>query len=452
MLSHWFLFIFLAGWILVCVSCEKEEDPPVDELYVLTVSATNGSVIVVENGDTLTASEKYDFPVSTSLDLTAVADKGYLFSGWSGDVASAENPLTVTVDDSVGVVANFVEDQDEDPPYEAGDQKVFKYAGHEIVMIYCPGGTFLSNEDDSDSDFEDGPEVTCDPFWIAETEATNELVADAFNGMEGFEFNPDGGISGMVGDPFFEKENKRAHNYVNYYTVKWGDEILMDMGEVLGERLDIYYEGDFRVYDNRDLQPVKYITWFGAVLVCNELTERIKGGGSEVYDGIDTTWLDDETIADFAETGFRLPTAAEWECAARWQGSDASNGAYEYPAGSGQYWTPGNYASGAMDVSGNADASAAVAVYRYKDGVRPNPEASDDVKGDRQANALGVYDMSGNVWEWTFDEGADGYNRLIWGGGFVSPHYDLRIAVPYDGIWAGGTGSDLGFRLAMRAE
>lgn len=452
MISHRFLFIFLMGFFLLSAACEKEEDPLLDEVYVLTVSATNGSVIVVENGNTLATSEKYDFTASTSLVLTAVADQGYLFSGWSGDVTSAENPLTVTVDDSVGVVANFVEDEDEDPPYEAGDKKVFEFAGNEIVMVYCPGGTFLSNEDDSDSDFEDGPEVTCGPFWIAETEVTNALAADLFNSMEGFQFNPDGGIGGMVGDGFFNKEDKLAHNYVNYSTVKWGGEILMDMGEVLGEYLDIYYEGDFRVYDNRNLQPVKFITWFGAVLCCNELTKRVMGGAAEVYDGIDTTWLDDETIADVSKRGFRLPTAAEWECAARWQGGDASNGAYEYPAGSGQHWTPGGYASGAADESGNADASAAVAVYRYKDGVRPNPEMTDVVKGDRLPNALGVYDMSGNVWEWSFDEDADGYNRLIWGGGFVSQHFDLRIAVPYDGMWAGGTGSDLGFRLAMRAE
>lgn len=453
MFLHRYVCILLTGFFLLTSACEKEEDQPVDASFVLTVAATNGTVVVAENGSTLSASDKYVFQESTSLELTAVADQGYLFSGWSGDVVSGENPLSVTVDDSLGIVANFeAEEEDQDPPYEAGDRKQFNFAGNEIVMIYCPGGTFLTNQDDGDNDFEDGPEVTSGPFWIAETEVSNELAADMFNSLEGFQFDPDGGIGGMVGDGFFNKEYKFAHNYLDYYTVKWGGEILMDMGEVFGERLDIYYEGDFRVYDNRDLQPVKYITWFGAVMCCNKLTEMVIGKAAEVYDGIDTTWLDDETVADVSEKGFRLPTAAEWECAARWQGGDASNGAYEYPAGSGQFWTPGDYASGAADASGNADASGAVAVYRYKDGVRPNPETTDVVKGDRQPNALGVYDMSGNVWEWSFDEGADGYNRLIWGGGFVSSHFDLRIAVPYDGMWAGGTGSDLGFRLAMSAE
>jgi formylglycine-generating enzyme required for sulfatase activity len=448
MYVHRVLFILLWGLFLVPFSCEREATG--DESVVLSVTAENGVVVVVEDGDTLAAADRYLFQERTLLQLTAIPDQAYVFTGWSGDLVSEVNPVEVEVDDSMAIVANF--GTDEDPPYEAGDRKEFKYAGNTIVMIYCPGGTFLTNEDDGDHDFEDGPEVTCGPFWIAETEATNALVADAYNGLEGFEFNPDGGITGIVGDGFFNKDYKFAHNYVSYNTVKYGGEILMDMGELYSEPLDIYYSGDFRVYDNRRKQPVKYITWFGAVMCCNELTHRIMGDSHQVYDGIDTTWLDDETIADMSKDGFRLPTSAEWECAARWQGAEASNGAYEYPSGSGRYWAPGIYASGAVNESGDVDASATVAVYRYKDGVRPNPEETDEVMGDRRPNALGVYDMSGNVWEWCFDESADGYNRLIRGGGYLSDHFDLQIGVPYDGMWAGGTGSDLGFRLAMSAE
>ena len=141
-----------------------------------------------------------------------------------------------------------------------------------------------------------------------------------------------------------------------------------------------------------------------------------------------------------------------WECAARWQGSDNSNNSIEWPAGSGNYWTPGAYASGASAKTDNVEASSAVAVYRYNGGSKPNPSATDNVIGDRSSNALGLYDMSGNVNEWCFDETKDAYNRIIRGGGFVDSHYYIRIGLTFELMYAGGTGSDLGFRLVMCAD
>ena len=434
-------------------SCEKdpEEDPKEDikNEYTLTITANNGTVIVTVDGDTLTESSQYIIQKDKTALLRAIEEGNYQFTDWEGDLSGSENPKSIIMSKDKSVVANFGEDQD--PPYEAGDKKVFTYLSNKITMIYCPGGTFLTNEDDSDSNYEDGPEVSCAPFWISETEVTNEMTVDIFTAMNGIEVNPDGGIGG--GSGIFNPENDDAHNYLCEGVAKWGGEDLMYMGELLGYKYDIFFTGLFRVYDQRDNQPVKEISWFGAVLSCNWFTKKILGDSKRVYSGIDTTWLDDETIEDRTKTGFRLPTSIEWECAARWQGSDSSGDAYEWPVGSGNYWTPGSHASGSITNTSDPQATSKIAVYRYNDAIKDNPTETDVVRGDRQPNFLGVYDMSGNVQEWCWDESENGSGRLIRGGGFVSQHYYLRIGEPpYGGMPAGGMGSDLGFRLVMTAE
>ena len=110
--------------------------------------------------------------------------------------------------------------------------------------------------------------------------------------------------------------------------------------------------------------PVECVSWNDAVAFCKKLTERERAAG--------------RLPAGYV---YRLPTEAEWEYAAR--GGPKSKG---------------------CKYSGSDDLDA-VGWYDGNSGRKTHPV------GQKQPNELGLYDMSGNVWEWCLDWYDSGYYR-----------------------------------------
>ncbi|MGV3590668.1 MAG: PEGA domain-containing protein [Gammaproteobacteria bacterium] len=133
-------------------------------------------------------------------------------------------------------------------------------------------------------------------------------------------------------------------------------------------------------------QPVVQVTWEQAARYCNWLSEQEQLPPFYVIEGENVTGFNADS------TGYRLPTEAEWEWAARVAGDPSSLLRFPWGAELPPPPNQGNYA----DIS--AGSFLARILSDYNDGfIGSAPVAS------FPANANGFYDMGGNVAEWVHD-------------------------------------------------
>jgi formylglycine-generating enzyme required for sulfatase activity len=189
------------------------------------------------------------------------------------------------------------------------------------------------------------------------------------------------------------------------------------------ERRDIVEEWATAPYDygvpyNLANHPVVGVNWYEAVAFCRWLAERLRAAGELAQNQV-----------------VRLPTEAEWEKAAR--GADGRL----YPWGAEITPERANY--------GKTGIGATSAVGCFPDGASP----------------FGVWDCSGNVWEWCATRGGKAYPydateeewgeaylsgtdvRVLRGGAYLSPVYNVRTSMRGRDNPYGSFGYLVGFRI-----
>ena len=265
-------------------------------------------------------------------------------------------------------------------------------------------------------------------FWMGETEVTNDVIEAVLQ---------------WAYDNNMFSSTVSESNGLDATTVKQGGQQLLNLGN-MDSKVDYNGSGIFSTEGGFENHPVVNVTWYGAVMFCNWLTEMRDGNTvNVVYTGIDTTWLEAETVEDVTKTGYRLPSRDEWEYAARYR-TDATNTVTGY---SDPWFTQGDSASHAVADRDDASATGDVAVYHES-----SPAPTDDVAvKSLQSNSLGIFDMSGNVIEWCFTKHDYEDYRVARGGGWKTNVGGIYIA-EWGGVSPDSNSDTQGFRLSRTTD
>ena len=242
-----------------------------------------------------------------------------------------------------------------------------------VAMIDVPAGTYNMGWDFTGASYsEPVHSVTLSFFSISKYEITNAEIVEVFN--------------------WAGKNNKFETVTSSTVTNKGDSQELLDLdavshhvtynepGGVFSVTTGLGTDGSRGSVDLSDY-PIFLISWYGAASFCNYLSE---------WEGLTPCYNLSDWSCDFDADGYRLPTEAEWEYAARYRdGTDFEDG---------DWFSSGPDGRQADILSWNSSNADTVPHCNINTGVRGTHKV-----GIKSPNFLGIYDMTGNVSEWCND-------------------------------------------------